>query len=1120
MSSSRFAPRAVTVLGTTFLLALRLTAADEAQRAAETAAPLSPTAADLTFNKWSAGINVPDPIACSVDPKGRVYVSSTARRKTTDLDIKEHPMWVPDDVGLRSIEDKAAFFRSALAPGKLRQPRGGLKDHNGDGSIDWKDLTAISERIYQLRDTDGDGIPDRITVFAEGFNTEVTGIAAGVLYHDGWVYATIAPDLWRFKDTDDDGVADVRESLVHGFGVHIAYGGHDMHGLSVGPDGRIYWSIGDKGVNVTSREGRHFFYPNEGCILRIEPDGSNFEVFAHGLRNVQEPAFDDFGDLLGVDNDADFKGEKERFVYIPEASDAGWRCNYQYMGNRTTWMRERLWEPKWDGQAAYLLPPIENSTDGPAGFIRDPGTALGEAERGMFFLNEFPTGLMRGFRVEQDGASFKRSRTELLHKGIMGIGMSWHPDGSLFMTDWAKGYPLDGRGTVVRADSASGAGSPIRKETYQLLSTGFQSRLTPALVELLGHADQRVRLGAQFELVKRRETAALLAAAVSKPAPLLGRIHAIWGYGQLLRKNDATPDDLFALLQDPDSEVRAQSVRVLSEATLSGEQARTLIPLLSDPAPRVRNLTAIALGRLRVPAAVTPLLRLAETDWEQPVLRHAAIAGLTGCATAEELAALRRHKASAVRLAGVVALRRQSSPLLAGFLHDPDPAVVTEAARAIHDGESVPAALPDLAALIETPGLSESTLFRVLNAGLRLGTVEYAGKILALALNEATPLPIREETLACLLAWKQPPRLDRVDGYARTFQTTPIVELLTENLDALLGLKDETLKQSAVEILIAYKLKAQPEQIAAIVVNETASAPLRAEALRLMAGEQRTTPAWIKALDAALRETSPAPLQQAALELLLPEHPTRVVSIAERILKKGTLLQKQHAIAQLVSCAHPEADAVLEKLGQTLLQGKTEPALQLEVLEALTERGAANPALSEMATKYATTKQGAAHEELLSGGNVALGIELVQNHLGANCLACHATGETGSTVGPNLRSIGLQKERAYLLESLLAPSATLAPGYGLTMLSLHDGTQLSGAPLGETPDTYSLQLPDGTKKAVSKASIASQTPPISIMPPMLGILKPREIRDIVAYLSGLKWVNKKPAQPAKTLGQQ
>ena len=41
-------------------------------------------------------------------------------------------------------------------------------------------LFRSSERIYQLRDTDNNGTADKISLFAEGFNTEVTGIAAGV----------------------------------------------------------------------------------------------------------------------------------------------------------------------------------------------------------------------------------------------------------------------------------------------------------------------------------------------------------------------------------------------------------------------------------------------------------------------------------------------------------------------------------------------------------------------------------------------------------------------------------------------------------------------------------------------------------------------------------------------------------------------------------------------------------------------------------------------------------------------------------------------------------------------------------------------------------------------------
>ncbi|NBS04219.1 MAG: hypothetical protein EBS64_03155, partial [Verrucomicrobia bacterium] len=85
------------------------------------------------------------------------------------------------------------------------------------------------------------------------------------MYFDGWVYVTAIPDVWRLKDTDGDGVADVKELVATGFGCHIAYAGHDMHGLRLGPDGRIYWSIGDKGLNVTSKEGKKFYYPHRGA---------------------------------------------------------------------------------------------------------------------------------------------------------------------------------------------------------------------------------------------------------------------------------------------------------------------------------------------------------------------------------------------------------------------------------------------------------------------------------------------------------------------------------------------------------------------------------------------------------------------------------------------------------------------------------------------------------------------------------------------------------------------------------------------------------------------------------------------------------------------------------------
>ncbi|MEY5009510.1 MAG: hypothetical protein RLZZ253_649 [Verrucomicrobiota bacterium] len=1065
-----------------------------------------PMAEGITASKWSGALNVPDPVACSVDPRGRVYVTSTLRRKAADLDIREHPEWIPDDVGLQSVEDKSAFLKKALAPGKYRTPKASVTDLNQDGSVDWKDLTILSERIYQLRDTDGDGTADRMTVFAEGFNSEVTGIAAGVLYHNGWVYATIAPDLWRFKDTDDDGVADLREIVVHGFGLHLAYAGHDMHGLSVGPDGRIYWSIGDKGVQVVSKEGRKFSYPNQGCVLRVEPDGTGFEVFAHGLRNPQEPAFDAFGNLIAVDNDADFKGEKERLVFIPEGSDHGWRCNYQYMGSRSPWLIERLWETPFPGQSSHHLPPLAYSTNGPAGFKHDPGTALGPAQRNAFFLHEFPSGVLRGFTLTPRGASFELNPVETLSSGIMVVGNAWHPDGSLYAADWAGGYPLDGKGAVWRFDAPAGKNAPLRKQTHTLLSKGFTDLPPEKLTELLGHADQRVRLGAQFELVRQKQAKPLLATANNPKSKPFARLHAVWGFGQLLRHREAHATDLLPLLRDSSPLIRAQTAAMLSESDLSEEQAALLLPLLSDPDPKPQLHAAIALGRLRLASATPALLRFAEKSGSDPVLRHAAVTGLTGCATAAQLTGASSHSSPEVRTAAVLALGRQANPGAARFLEDTDPAIAAEAARAIHDGPGIPEALPALAAKAGAAARIGRRDFaaRAINAVLRLGAPEGASILLQIALEDAVPLEIREEALGALVAWSQPPRLDRVDGFARSMAPAPIQTLLEPALTRLLAVPEAGLRQAAVELMLGHGLKSTPELVAGLIAESSSAGALRAGALRLMGAHHRSSPLWGTTLEAALAPGAPAEIQEAALDLLLPEKAGYLAAHAERLIAASPVPVKQHVIRALAAARTPECDRILGGLARQLAVQKAPPALQLEILEGAQSRGSDVSELADAVAAYSQSPAGAAHRELEEGGRADSGKELVANHLGANCLACHALGDTGSSVGPNLRSIGLQHPRPYLLESLIQPNARIATGYGIASATLRDGAILTGTPVQDSDSLLLLQLPDNSRRSIPKTDIASYAPPVSVMPPMLGILSPAQIRDVVAYLSTLR----------------
>ena len=314
------------------------------------------------------------------------------------------------------------------------------------------------ERVRLIEDRDGDGKADHASVFADGFKDAADGIGAGLLARKGDVYYTCIPDLWRLRDTDGDGKAEVKESLSAGYGVHVALLGHDLHGLKLGPDGRLYFSIGDRGLNVTTKEGKHLFAPDCGSILRCEPDGSNLEIFATGLRNPQELAFDNHGNLFTCDNNSD-GGDRARWVYVVEGSDSGWRMGYQYADfptSRGAWNAEKIWHTQWDGQAAYIIPPLAHISDGPSGLTHDPGTGLPAKYRNHFFLADFRGGAgnsgVRSFANKPKGASFELVDAEQFAWSVLATDVDFGPDGALYVLDLDQRLEQDRQGPDLESD--------------------------------------------------------------------------------------------------------------------------------------------------------------------------------------------------------------------------------------------------------------------------------------------------------------------------------------------------------------------------------------------------------------------------------------------------------------------------------------------------------------------------------------------------------------------------------------------------------------------------------------------------------------------------------------------
>ena len=71
-------------------------------------------------------------------------------------------------------------------------------------------------------------------------------------------------------------------------------------------------------------------------------------------------------------------------------------------------------------------------------------------------------------------------------------------------------------------------------------------------------------------------------------------------------------------------------------------------------------------------------------------------------------------------------------------------------------------------------------------------------------------------------------------------------------------------------------------------------------------------------------------------------------------------------------------------------------------------------------------------------------------------------------------------------------------------VTLKNKTEVTGTLAKETPEAVTVRLFDGKQQTIRRSDIANQTAPVSIMPPMAGILQPRELRDVVTYLSSLK----------------
>lgn len=967
-----------------------------------------------------------NPVAFTVDAQGRLYVAETNRYLHSVFDVTQQTQWLRDDMALRSVDDRAAFLKRTFAAEPTR-------------------LTERADVVRRLEDRDGDGRYEASTQLGAGFHKETSGPIAGITAHGEQLFVGCIPELAAYHLRDGRLSA---QTLHSGFGVHIGVSGHDLHGLVVGPDKRLYFTIGDRGTVLTTKEGKRIDLPDTGAAFRCELDGSQLEVVAVGLRNPQELAFDMFGNLVTVDNDT-AGTDPCRVLHLVDGGDYGWRYGYQYMTDFGAWQSEKIWDGVDD-----VLPHAGHIAQGPAGLAYVPGPAVSEELVDSFLICDFPGGV-RSFRLRPHGASYVAEDGGKLVWGLWPTDLAIGPDSAIYVSDWVSGWQRPERGRIYKLFEPAArdrTAAEARQALRDLLAGNWHARSDQELIALLAHEDQRVRQASHMELSERPVALPQLQQAVRADAPPLTRLHALWALSILARRDESVCGNLLPVVGDPAPELRAVTARALGEArvpeALAAEVTAALVKLLEDPSPRVRLFAGLALAR-RPDAPPRPLWQMLERDGGDPYLRHAALSALRCDALLRELPGAASQGSAAQRLGLALAWRRAGDPRIATLLDDSDPAVATAALRAIHD-VPIPAAYAAGAALQRD--LGEATTRRVLNLCVRVGDAAAAQRLVSYAARTDAPAALRQFAIAALGRLPAPDAVDPVVGCWLPLpkrDAAPAQAALLPQLPALLADADDALVVATLRTTQILNLAAAGEATARLAAQPQRSGVVRAEACRTLAALGDGS--WQSQADQLLGSDDAA-TRIAVLDLLLSQ-PGPTAIPAARLLGlvdgKGAVRERQAALRLLARAQDGTATLLeLTKRGRKLA-----PQLAIDLRAAVA--GISDPALTAALAAWPPRD-----DELFVGGDAARGRDLFMNRAELQCLRCHAVGGEGGTLGPALDQIG-KRPAPELLLSLRDPNAQLAAGW-----------------------------PSGTPSA---------------MPPGLDrLLSAAELRDLLAYLQSLR----------------
>jgi putative membrane-bound dehydrogenase-like protein len=993
-------------------------------------------------------------------------------------------------------------------------------------------LRPEGDRIVILEDTTGSGKADKSTVFYQG--KDLYGPMGIAVAKDpvgpGWkVYVGQSPDILVFEDKDGDGKADgPPKKLLSGFKGFDH--DHGVHGLTIGPDGKLYFSVGDQGVkDLQSSDGKGRKWTTNhtdcqaGTIWRCNLDGTNLELIAHNFRNEYKPCVDSFGNIFVSDNDDD-GNQQTRICYVMPGG------NYGY------WPRGPG-QTHWHEEQPGVVPKILRTYFGsPTGMCVYEGTLLPKKYQGQLLHTDAGPRHVRCYHLTPDGAGFTVEREDLVtstDNWFRPSDIVVAPDGSVLVADWydpgVGGHGMGDwtRGRIFRITPKGHKGYRV-PEVEVTTKRGLAAALDSPSLSARYMATAKLQHIIRTAEKPQREALDLLELAVADERDAFMRARTLW---QLSVLDELFERSMFGNASGQGGDCKGET----------GMQTEDGAPLWKTRAYQTGNAARDIEPRFR---------ELAIRSWfarrDANVALRDAPAVLFG---QDSLKALIGDRSAAVRREALLALRACES-LRAKPL-------IVELAK-LYDGKD---------------------RFYLAAIGIAVGHYDKERRDIILADFDKHFPELNDKTLD--LIWElRPPtvvaRLEKEIGNAKLTagQRARIVDILAASDDVaagkallrlLSGEAPEEVKNRAVETLRLFlpgkwTRLTRSEDFDATLNQLLAKSETRAAGLQLVAAakfapavENVARLASAHDLD-AIRTLGQLPRMDAVTQLV-KLHGTAIIvlraSKPSADTDKAALAVAVEAVSALGPQVSGAADSPASKLALTALQQSvTAPDEPIEVQQAalaalagsrpgsawllqlkeknelpaklvgdtgrLLRNSPFQPVRNKALTLFPPPPAGKIDPKKLPAiaslavrkGDVGRGESLIAASAKTDtlCLKCHTIRGVGGQIGPDLTTIGKKASRENLFESILYPSKAIADQFLSWQIETKQGLSLIGLIVEEKPDSVTLRDANGKDTKIAKADIDSRTKsPNSLMSSdLVAYLSEEDLVDIVEYLMTLK----------------